>query len=134
LLIDALMLLWSAWILRAIRVHERREPRADAHFWRDLRDGLRFVAGTRLLVALAAVVGCWQMFQRSATRGWTQSLCFATEIGSGSGRSWACTERRPPDCRRRPIAMPAADSRRQFPEFVPAAPDCCSPFRAAQRC
>src|SRR5262245_10427677 len=50
LLVDAAMLLWSAWILRGVRVSERREPRADAHFWRDLRAGLRFVAGTRLLV------------------------------------------------------------------------------------
>jgi MFS family permease len=77
LLIDALMLLWSAWILRAIRVHERRESRADAHFWRDMRDGLRFVAGTRLLVALAAVVGCWQMFHQSAM---VVNILFATRV------------------------------------------------------
>lgn len=77
LLIDALMLLWSAWILRAIRVHERRAPRADAHFWRDMRDGLRFVAGTRLLVALAAVVGCWQMFHQSAM---VVNILFATRV------------------------------------------------------
>src|SRR5262245_19493927 len=56
LLVDALMLSWSAWILRGVRVVERRERRADAHFWRDMRTGLHFVAGTRLLVALAAVV------------------------------------------------------------------------------
>ncbi|MCW5661924.1 MAG: MFS transporter [Burkholderiaceae bacterium] len=75
LLVDAAMLLWSAWILRGVRVTERREPRADAHFWRDLRAGLEFVAGTRLLVALAAVVGCWQMFHQAAM---VVNILFAT--------------------------------------------------------
>jgi MFS family permease len=75
LLVDAVMLLWSAWILRGVRAAERREPRADAHFWRDLHAGLRFVAGTRLLVALAAVVGCWQMFHQAAM---VVNILFAT--------------------------------------------------------
>jgi MFS family permease len=79
LLVDAAMLLWSAWILRGVRVVERREQRADAHFWRDLRAGLRFVAGTRLLVALAAVVGCWQLFHQAAM---VVNILFATrELG-----------------------------------------------------
>src|SRR5262245_20412803 len=77
LLIDGLMLLWSAWILRGIRVHERREPSADAHFWRDLHAGLRFVRSTRLLVALAAVVGCWQMFHQAAM---VVNILFATRV------------------------------------------------------
>ena len=77
LLVDGVMLLWSAWILRGIRVDERREPHPDAHFWRDLRAGLRFVAGTRLLVALAAVVGCWQMFHQAAM---VVNILFATRV------------------------------------------------------
>ncbi len=77
LLVDAAMLLWSAWILRGVRVIERREPRPDAHFWRDLQAGLRFVAGTRLLVALAAVVGCWQMFHQAAM---VVNILFATRV------------------------------------------------------
>ena len=64
LLVDAAMLLWSAWILRGVRVRERREPRPDAHFWRDLHAGLHFVADTRLLVALAA----WWAAGRCSTR------------------------------------------------------------------
>jgi len=76
LLIDGVMLLWSAWIL-GIRVHERRAAHADAHFWRDLQAGLRFVAGTRLLVALAAVVGCWQMFHQAAM---VVNILFATRV------------------------------------------------------
>ncbi|HEU5297200.1 MAG TPA: MFS transporter [Burkholderiaceae bacterium] len=77
LLIDGVMLLWSAWILRGIRVQERREPRPDAHFWRDLRAGLRFVARTRLLLALAAVVGCWQLFHQAAM---VVNILFATRV------------------------------------------------------
>jgi len=77
LLIDGVMLLWSAWILRGIRVHERRAAHADAHFCRDLQAGLRFVAGTRLLVALAAVVGCWQMFHQAAM---VVNILFATRV------------------------------------------------------
>ncbi|MCG3188158.1 MAG: hypothetical protein LKCHEGNO_00051 [Burkholderiaceae bacterium] len=77
LLVDGLMLLWSAWILRGIRVDERRTHRADAHFWRDLGEGLRFVGHTRLLVALAAVVGCWQMFHQAAM---VVNILFATRV------------------------------------------------------
>jgi MFS family permease len=77
LLVDALMLLWSAWILRGVRVTERREPKADAHFWRDLREGLSFVRRTKLLVALAAVVGCWQLFHQAAL---VVTILFATQV------------------------------------------------------
>lgn len=66
LLVDALMLLFSAAILRGIRVHERRERAADAHFLRDLKVGLRFVAGHRLLLTLALLVGGWQMCHQAA--------------------------------------------------------------------
>jgi len=66
LLVDAVLLLVSALILRGVRVHERRTPRPDAHFWRDLRSGVRFVAGQRLLVALALAVGTWQMCHHAA--------------------------------------------------------------------
>jgi hypothetical protein len=44
LLVDAVLLIVSALILRGIVVYEERRPRADAHFGRDLRAGLRFVA------------------------------------------------------------------------------------------
>jgi MFS family permease len=88
LLLDAAMLLWSAWILRGVRIAERREPRPDADFWRDLRAGLRFVAGTRLLVALAAVVGCWQMFHQAAM---VVNILFATrQLGLNEQQIGGC--------------------------------------------
>jgi MFS family permease len=66
LLLDAAMLLTSAVILRGVKVHEVREPHPDPNFWRDLKEGVRFVRSQRLLVALAAAVGGWQMCHNGA--------------------------------------------------------------------
>ena len=75
LLVNALLLLGSALILRGIRVHERREARPDARFWRDLMVGLRFVVGHRLLLTLAVLMGVWQMCHYAAM---TVQILFAT--------------------------------------------------------
>jgi len=61
LLLDAAVLVISALILRGLPVVEQRVPRPDAHFWRDLRAGLRFVRDQPLLVTLALMVGGWQL-------------------------------------------------------------------------
>jgi len=66
LVLNALLLLGSALILLGVRVHERRDPRPDAHFWRDLLAGLRFVWGNPLLMTLAALMAVWQMCHYSA--------------------------------------------------------------------
>lgn len=66
LLIDAVLLLLSVGILRGVRVAEQRQPRSGARFWPELKDGLRFVAHHRLLVALALAVGGWQMCHHAA--------------------------------------------------------------------
>ncbi len=66
LLVDALLLLVSAAILRGIIVNDEPQRRADAHFLRDLRTGVRFVARHRLLVALGCAVGLWQMCHHAA--------------------------------------------------------------------
>jgi MFS family permease len=70
LLLNAALLLGSALILRGIRVHERRDARAassgGAHFWRDLRAGLRFVVEHRLLMTLGVLMGVWQMCHYAA--------------------------------------------------------------------
>ncbi|MBK7517688.1 MAG: MFS transporter [Betaproteobacteria bacterium] len=75
LLVNAVLLLASALILRGIRVHERRETPADARFWRDLMVGLRFVTGHRLLLTLAVLMGVWQMCHYAAM---TVQILFAT--------------------------------------------------------
>jgi len=71
LLVDAVLLAFSAAILRGVPV---REPLARASgegspmakFWADLCTGVRFVARHRLLVALALVVGSWQACHHAA--------------------------------------------------------------------
>jgi MFS family permease len=69
-------------------VVERRSPRADAHFWRDLGEGLRFVGRTKLLVALASVVGCWQLFHQAAM---VVNILFATrELGLNEQQIGGC--------------------------------------------
>ena len=81
LLVDAVMVTVSAAILRGVRVDEpRREPRRRQHsggrqFWLDLKQGVRFVARHRLLVALAIAVGCWQACHQAAT---VVQILFAT--------------------------------------------------------
>jgi predicted MFS family arabinose efflux permease len=75
LLVNALLLLGSALILRGIHVDERRDARPDAHFWRDLLVGLRFVVGHRLLLNLAVLMGVWQMCHYAAM---TVQILFAT--------------------------------------------------------
>lgn len=95
LLVDAVLLLVSAGILRGIVVNEERKPRADAHFWRDLRAGVRFVAGHRLLVSLACAVGVWQMCHHAAlvvqilfatrTLGLSEQAVGLSYMGMGAG-------------------------------------------------
>ncbi len=66
LLVNAVLLLGSALILRGIHIHERRDTRPDAHFWRDLLTGVRFVASNKLLMTLAMLMGVWQMCHYAA--------------------------------------------------------------------
>ncbi len=71
LLVDALLLLFSAAILRGIRVQEVLAPRPASQgfghgFRQELRVGLQFVRRQRLLVALALAVGGWQACHNAA--------------------------------------------------------------------
>ena len=67
LLLDALLLLLSAAILRGIRVQETLALRAAGRsFGPELRAGLQFVRRHRLLVALALAVGGWQACHNAA--------------------------------------------------------------------
>ena len=75
LLVNAVLLLGSALILRGVAIDERVEKRNNAHFGRDLLVGLRFVAGTPLLMTLAVLMGVWQMCHYAAL---TVQILFAT--------------------------------------------------------
>ena len=95
LLLDALMVMASVAILRGVKVQEALTPAKDAHFWRDLRAGLRFVRGTPLLVTMALTVGFWQMCHHAAivvqilfatrTLGMSESQIGLAFIGLGIG-------------------------------------------------
>jgi MFS family permease len=81
LVIDAALGFVSALILRGIRVTEVRKLQGDADFWRDLKQGLRFVASQRLLITLACIVGIWQMAHHAA---FVVQILFATRtLGLG---------------------------------------------------
>ncbi len=75
LLVNAVLLLGSALILKGIRVTERREQRPPGHFWKDLRVGLRFVLGQELLLTLGVLMAVWQMCHYAAL---TVQILFAT--------------------------------------------------------
>jgi MFS family permease len=95
LLVDAVLLLVSAGILRGIVIFEERVPRADAHFFRDLMVGVRFVVRNRLLVSLACAVGIWQMCHNAAvvvqilfatrTLGLSEQAVGLSYMGMGAG-------------------------------------------------
>ena len=74
LLFDAALLLVSAAILRGIRVDEQSRQGAG-EFWAELKAGLRFVTGNKLLVVLATCAGGWQMCNYSAQ---VVNILFAT--------------------------------------------------------
>jgi predicted MFS family arabinose efflux permease len=77
LLVDAALLVVSVSILRGVRVREEVRRGTDAHFWRDLRAGLRFVRNTPLLVTLGVTVGLWQMCHHAAI---VVQILFATRV------------------------------------------------------
>jgi MFS family permease len=76
LLADAILLMVSAGILRGVRVHEQVSQTRVA-FWSSMREGMQFVRGNRLLVAMAASVGVWQMCHHAAL---VVQILFATRV------------------------------------------------------
>ena len=99
LLADAVMLIFSAAILRRIHINEERRRTPSSDFWRDLKTGVRFVAGNRLLVTLACVVGVWQMCHHAAivvqilfatrTLGLNEQAVGLSYVGLGVGTVFA---------------------------------------------
>ncbi|MEZ0307251.1 MAG: MFS transporter, partial [Ramlibacter sp.] len=88
LLADAILLLGSVVILRGLKIKEEPGAKVPGHFWDALREGLRFVAGLRLLVTLAILVGIWQMCHHSAM---VVQILFATrELGLNEKQIGLC--------------------------------------------
>jgi MFS family permease len=79
LLVDAVLLFGSVMILRGLNIDEKPSEHVPESFWHALKEGLHFVAGVRLLVVMAALVGLWQLCQQSAM---VVQILFATrELG-----------------------------------------------------
>ncbi len=88
LLADAVLLLGSVLILRGLRIEESPGARVPGRFWMALKEGLRFVAGLRLLVVLALLVGVWQMCHQTAM---VVQILFATrELGLNERQVGLC--------------------------------------------
>ena len=82
LMADAVLLAFSALILRGIKVQEGAQL-AAARFWPAMRTGLVFVAQHRLLVTMACIVGIWQMCHHAAL---VVQILFATRtLGLSEG-------------------------------------------------
>lgn len=88
LLADAVLLAFSVFILRGLKVTENRVSNEATHFWRDLKEGLRFVAGQPLLVSLAISVGAWQFFHQCAMV--VQILYATRELGLNEKQVGLC--------------------------------------------
>ena len=88
LLVDALLLVFSAAILRGLPVHEPPPPKRELRFLRDLGTGLRFVRDTPLLLTLALLVGGWQLCQ-NAVQG-VQILHASRGLGLGEEAIGLC--------------------------------------------
>lgn len=88
LLADAALLFWSVWILRGLKVTENLKTKEDAHFWRDLKEGLNFVRSQKLLVSLATAVGCWQLWHQCAMV--VQILVATRELGLNENQVGLC--------------------------------------------
>lgn len=79
LLADAVMLMFSVVILRGLKIEEPPGALNNGNFWVALKEGLRFVAGVRLLVVMAVLVGGWQMFHNMSMV--VQILLATRELG-----------------------------------------------------
>lgn len=65
LLADAVLLLISASILRGVPVRETPSS-TNRPFWPAMREGVNFVRGHPLLIAMASCVGIWQLCNQAA--------------------------------------------------------------------
>lgn len=77
LLVDSLLMVISALIVRRIPPDPQPQADAQAHFARDLAEGLRFVHGHRLLWPLALVVATWHVCYHASL---VVQILFATRV------------------------------------------------------
>jgi MFS family permease len=87
LLADAVLLLFSALILRGIRINEQLRQTAPK-FLPAMKVGINFVTRNRMLVTMALLAGGWQLCHHSAL---VVQILFATrELGLSEGEIGLC--------------------------------------------
>jgi MFS family permease len=79
ILLNCGLMLWSAVVLRGLRVDDQPAATRPVGFWPELLEGIRFVRHDRLLLTMALSVGGWQVFQTGAMV--TQVLFATRELG-----------------------------------------------------
>ncbi|MGL4232925.1 MAG: MFS transporter, partial [Casimicrobium sp.] len=85
---DAILIFGAVVLLKGIRVDETIAPRGNANFWMQLKEGVRFVARTKLLWTMALFVGLWQMFHHMAAV--VQILVASRELGMSAQTIGLC--------------------------------------------
>ena len=76
---DAILIAGSVLLLRGIRVDEKLADHRGTNFMAQLREGLNFVARTKMLWTLALFVGVWQLLNHMASV--VQILVATRELG-----------------------------------------------------
>ena len=85
---DAILIAGSVLLLRGIRVNETVATGGTANFMAQLREGVRFVKGTRMLWTLALFVGVWQLLHHMASV--VQILVATRELGMSAQTIGLC--------------------------------------------
>jgi MFS family permease len=86
ILVDAATYLWSAAWVGTIRSREPRPERApDRHLGREMKEGLTFVLGNRLLRAITACTGTANLFQNVAMTVFVVLLASASGLNLSAG-------------------------------------------------
>ncbi len=85
---DAILIAGSVLLLRGIRVEETIAHHGDSNFMAQLREGVRFVARTKMLWTLALFVGVWQLLHHMASV--VQILVATRELGMSAQAIGMC--------------------------------------------
>jgi predicted MFS family arabinose efflux permease len=85
---DAVLIFGAVLLLKGIRVEETIDKTRRDDFYAQLKEGIRFVATTKLLWTMAAFVGVWQMLHHMAAV--VQILVASRELGMSAQTIGLC--------------------------------------------
>lgn len=86
--LDAVLIFGAVFLLKGIRVEETIDKSKQRDFVAQLKEGVRFVANTRLLWTMALFVGLWQLFHHMAAV--VQILVASRELGMSAQTIGLC--------------------------------------------